>query len=61
MNTPDAWKPEGLTLLPNSNTTAISESTNVVLLTLNASLTSGKLTLIVDNLQSNNDIKEHKF
>ena len=52
MNTPDAWKPEGLTLLPNSNTTAISASTNVVLLTLNASLTSGQLTLIVDNLQS---------
>ena len=52
MNTPDAWKPEGLTLLPNSNTIAISESTNVVLLTLNASLTSGQLTLIVNNLQS---------
>ncbi len=43
INTPHAWKPEGVSVLQNSHTAAISESTKILLLTIDASLTSGQL------------------
>jgi hypothetical protein len=52
INTPHAWKPEGVSVLQNSHTAAISESTKILLLTIDASLTSGQLVQVVDNLQS---------
>ena len=52
INIPHIWKPEGLSILKNLHTAAISESTKIFILTFDASLTSGQLVQIVDNLQS---------
>ena len=51
-NIPPTWKPEGLTVLPNSHTVAISESSKLFLLHLDDSFISGQLTQIIDSLQT---------
>ena len=49
---PLSWKPEALTVIPNSHTIAISESTKIFLLSLDNSLTSGELHQVIDNLNA---------
>ena len=49
---PLSWKPEAVTVIPNSHTIAISESTKIFLLILDNSLTSGELHQVIDNLNA---------
>jgi hypothetical protein len=47
---PLSWKPEALTVIPNSRTVAVTESTKIFLLSLDNSLTSGKMHQVIDTL-----------
>lgn len=49
---PLSWKPEGVTVMPNSHTIAISETSKIFLLSLDDSLISGQLHLVIDSLDS---------
>ena len=49
---PLSWKLEALTVIPNSHTIAISESTKIFLLSLDNSLTSGELHQVIDSLNA---------